>query len=220
MPYSGYQYPIYPGTDVWKNLDPKTVNRYELLQLPEDTLRSISTQRLLETCLYYPAMIDVFGFDNQIQGFKIVRTRFSGFDELFNRPDAAENLISYYAGRNPNRVTSFDEDYDKGRYSLDYVILELMISQPEIISQLENSRIKMLTENVLRKLEQQSELHEYYSDVFISISANMLGRLLVKTGELSQEINDELSKLIDSGNLEDPNNISLIFEKAYLYIKN
>ena len=186
MGYTGYQYTIFPGTQEWKDLDIKT-NRYELLQLPQDTLTSISTKRLLETCLYYPMMIDVYGFDNQTQGFSVVRARFNGFDEFFSRADAAENLILYYEERNPSRITSFDEDYDRGCYSHDFVIFELMISQPEIIFQLESSQIKSLTKSVLLKIERQFSLQEYYSKVFIPITANITGRLLLQAGELSQE---------------------------------
>ena len=65
--YSGYSFPIVPGTDAWRNID--YTQRVASLQLPADTLRDISTARLLETCLYYPFNIDIFAFDDQLRSF-------------------------------------------------------------------------------------------------------------------------------------------------------
>ena len=48
IPYHGYAYPIVPGTETWKQID--YPQRVASLQLPVDTLRNISTARLLETC--------------------------------------------------------------------------------------------------------------------------------------------------------------------------
>ena len=65
--YHGYLFPIVPGTDAWKQTD--YTQRVASLQLPADTLRDISTARLLETCLYYPFNIDIFAFDDQLRSF-------------------------------------------------------------------------------------------------------------------------------------------------------
>lgn len=63
--YYGYQFTTFPGTEAWRSLD-MNADKHALLQIPEDTLRVISTQRLLETCLYYPMIMEVFAFDNLV----------------------------------------------------------------------------------------------------------------------------------------------------------
>ena len=216
--YRGYQYPLFPGTKAWEDLDYR-INKYKLLLLTEDTLSTISTQRLIETCLYYPMMIDVYGFDNMTEGFNIIKQRFNGFVELFNRKDVTHELINYYIKRNPNVIDSFNELYDQGLYSLDFVILELMLSQPEFVSQLDNVQIKTLIKNILNKLESQSLLKQHYSEVFIPISANVLGRLLTQAGVFQNKSNS-LYRFIESGKLENPQDLLLIFEKSQIFSNN
>ena len=79
--YHGYAYPIVPGTETWKQID--YPQRVASLQLPVDTLRNISTARLLETCLYYPFNIDIFAFDDQLGSFGRVKHQFNGYAELY-----------------------------------------------------------------------------------------------------------------------------------------
>ena len=59
VPYHGYLFPVIPGTEEWMALGSYEA-RLESVQLPMDTLKDISTTRLLETCIYNPFMIDAF----------------------------------------------------------------------------------------------------------------------------------------------------------------
>lgn len=81
--YHGYSFPVVPGTEAWRSIG--YAQRVASLQLPADTLQSISTDRLLETCLYYPFNIDIFAFDNQIASFRRVKEQFNGYVELYQR---------------------------------------------------------------------------------------------------------------------------------------
>lgn len=92
--YHGYDFPAIPGTDAWKSLSYS--QRVASLQLPADTLRSISTARLLETCLYYPFNIDIFALDNQIYSFSRVKESFNGYAELYKRADFVQQLMELY----------------------------------------------------------------------------------------------------------------------------
>lgn len=220
LAYNGYQYSIFPGTEAWRALE-MNADKHALLQLPNDTLRAISTQRLVETCLYYPMMMDVLAFDNLVQGFHFIRGKFNGFEELYRRPDAASCLLLYYQQRNPNRITIFEESTDRGRFSLDFFFLELMIAQQEIMTQLETSQIRLLTQIVLQKLEQQSALPQNYSRVFIPISALVVGRIIAQAGVFPPEpLQSATSQFLETGVLENPQDISSIFEQAQLFIQN
>ena len=94
VPYHGYSFPIVPGTDEWKSIS--HAQRVASLQLPADTLQSISTARLLETCLYYPFNIDIFALDDQIHSFNRVKEQFNGYAELYRRADFVQELMNLY----------------------------------------------------------------------------------------------------------------------------
>ncbi|MDL2227436.1 hypothetical protein LJC30_00920 [Odoribacter sp. OttesenSCG-928-L07] len=214
MEYNGYQYPLFPGTEEWKAL-PIDIDRYALLQLPEDTLYAISTYRLLETCLYYPMMIDIFGFDNQIIAFGLLRNYFNGLNELFCREDIVYCLLSYYFNRIPDRITTLNNSYDRGKYSLDFIILEIMIYQPEIVSQLNNSQTTLLIKDVLQKLNHYSSLKQYFGQMSISIPINVLGQILIKNGTLTNaSIRTDLTEFLKTGYLRYPEDYEFVLKHA------
>ncbi|MDR2980023.1 MAG: hypothetical protein LBV02_06260 [Bacteroidales bacterium] len=218
LKYGGYQFTIVPGTEAWRNLD-MNADKHALLQIPEDTLSVISTPRLVETCLYYPMNIEIFAFDNLTQGFAFVRTKFNGFDELFRREDAGICLLSYYQLRDPVFVTQFKEPIDQGRYSLDFVRLELMLAQPEIIDRLGEFQIRSLLRFSLGKIERQADFPQYYSRVFIPVTALVMGRILQKTDAWTEIASkSSVSKFIELGILESPEDISEIFRQAKIFI--
>jgi len=54
-----YEYPVRPGSDEWLEL--KTHDeKLRVTQLPEDILKNLSTEDLLEVCMDYPLLIDAF----------------------------------------------------------------------------------------------------------------------------------------------------------------
>ena len=157
--YNGYSYPIIPGSDEWKKMKPS--ERAELLQIPADTLENISTARLLETCMYYPFNIDVFFGDNQIEGFRRIKNKFNGYKELFQRDDFLQELIALYSSRDVGFIEKIDNDYDRGQYSFDYRIMELMMF--ELMECSSNQRSNQIAALVAEKQSQRETLKEYYS---------------------------------------------------------
>lgn len=158
MTYNGYSYPIIPGSDEWKEMKPS--ERADLLQIPVDTLENISTARLLETCLYFPLNIDVFFSDNQIEGFKKIKNKFNGYEELFQREDFLQELIDLYSSRDVEFIEKIDNDYDRGQYSFDYRIMELMMLE---LMDSSNQRSNHIADLVSEKQSQRETLKEYYS---------------------------------------------------------
>ena len=157
--YNGYSYPIIPGSDEWKGMKPS--ERAGMLLIPADTLENISTARLLETCLYYPFNIDVFFTENQIEGFKRIKDKFNGYIELFRREDFLHELLALYSSRDVDFIEKIDNDYDRGQYSFDYRIMELMML--ELMESSSNQRSNQIAALVAEKQSQRDMLKEYYS---------------------------------------------------------
>ena len=158
--YNGYSFPIIPGSDIWKNTSYS--QRVEMLQIPVDTLKNISTQRLLETCLYYPFNIDIFLCDNQSEGFYKVRNQFNGYVELFQRDDFIQELITLYSSRDVCFVENINNDYERGQYSFDYKIMEIMML--ETLDSVPNQRSNKMANIVSEKQSQKAAYKEYYSN--------------------------------------------------------
>ena len=158
--YNGYSFPIIPGSDIWKNTSYS--QRVEMLQIPVDTLKNISTKRLLETCLYYPFNIDIFLCDNQSEGFYKVRNQFNGYVELFQRDDFIQELITLYSSRDVCFVENINNDYERGQYSFDYKIMEIMIL--EVLDSVSNQRSNQMANIVSEKQSQKAAYKEYYSN--------------------------------------------------------
>ena len=157
--YNGYSCPVVPGSDEWKEMKPS--ERADMLQIPADTLENISTARLLETCLYYPFNIDVFFTDDQIEGFRKIKNKFNGYEELFRREDFLHELTDLYSSRDVDFIEKIDNDYDRGQYSFDYRIMELMML--EVLESSPSQRSIQITDLVAEKQSQRETLKEYYS---------------------------------------------------------
>lgn len=155
--YRGYSFPVIPGTDTWKNLN--HTQRIASLQLPADTLHSISTERLLETCLYYPFNIDIFAFDDHISSFGRVKEQFNGYAELYQRADFVQQLISLYNARDVAFVNQIEGDYDKGLYSFDYHIMEFMFTDAVLLAT--DTQAAQIAVMLVGKKEQKTQYSVY-----------------------------------------------------------
>ena len=71
-----YEFPV-RGVEEWWQLTVE--QRIATLQIPDVVLEKISTEGLLETCLSYPYLINVFFHDNYQQGFEGLMEEFNGF---------------------------------------------------------------------------------------------------------------------------------------------
>lgn len=65
-------------------------------QIPEDKLKSMSTDELIEVCMSHPLHMIYVAYNNQLEGAKVIIDDFNGFQELKLRDDAALKLLSFY----------------------------------------------------------------------------------------------------------------------------
>lgn len=65
-------------------------------QIPEDVLKTMSTDELVATCASHPLHSIYFAYNNELDGANVVFNNFNGFQELKNRTDAPEKLLKFY----------------------------------------------------------------------------------------------------------------------------
>lgn len=207
--YHGYSFPIVPGTDEWKSIS--HTQRVASLQLPADTLQSISTARLLETCLYYPFNIDIFALDDQIYSFNGVKEQFNGYAELYQRTDFVQQLMNLYGSRNVAFVNQIEIDREQGHYAFDYHIMEFMFTDAAPLAS--DTQAAQIAAMLYNKKEQKTQFSVYGSTNRVVI-ALALGRCLQRTNAFSDYQGTTLQSFLQSGKLTNASDLDYIYTKV------
>ena len=175
VPYHGYLFPVIPGTEEWIDLGSFEA-RLESVQLPIDTLVSISTARLLETCIYCPFFNEVAAWATGFQPEDLIRTfgLYRGWlncaEEYFNRPDCLTELLSLYSSRQIEYIFEIPEgeyqSYDMGQYSNDYRLMETMMYYMSLTMDLSpEEKTEMIS--LLREKMVRWDLYDVYSSYWV-----------------------------------------------------
>ena len=162
---TAYQFRIKPGTDKWRTFTTHQ-QMVDVCQIPEDTLKLLSTKALLETCLSYPLRIDVFAYDNHVTGFNRTFQRFNGYIELVSRPDFSNELFRYYQNIRISEAETLPDLISKGGFSINLSLTEMFFGTAEFqknttINQKESVRI----------LLSQYDFKKNYPDIYGSLGS-------------------------------------------------
>lgn len=153
-----YQYPVKPGTREWSKLL-STEEMINVCQLPESTLKSISTNDLLVSCLEYPLLLQYTASNSPYEGVISITNIFNGFNELLNRSDYPVVLVDYYKKAN---VTETNDNPNMGAFAFNFLALELLIGDERVINKLDVYTQKQVIDIILDKYGQKKELDEYF----------------------------------------------------------
>lgn len=208
--YHGYQFPVVPGTDEWKQLG--YAQRVESLQVPTDTLNQMSTTRLLETCLYYPFNIDIIAFDNYLKGYDHIKSQFNGYSELLNRSDFVQCLIDLYNGRDASFVKQLTNDYEKGRYSFDFQLMEYLFTDAAMLAS--PSQSEQIVCLLIKKTDQKSQWTNVFSSVPPPITALAIGRCFQRCHLLSDYQGNTLDSFLQGKTTINNTDLLYLFDKA------
>ena len=153
----GYSYPVKPGTVEWNKLGNK-VAREKACQIPEEILKNLTTDELIESVLNYPFLMDIYAYDSYQKGFKAVSERFNGLKELLQREDVADKLITKY------KNTEVAEDADKvaSGQIFDLSNIEILLGQDEVLNQLADTNKYELEKEIEDKYMEKKEHKDIY----------------------------------------------------------
>jgi hypothetical protein len=91
-----YQFPITPESPEWKSYSTKQ-EMLDVCQIPEQKLKCMTTEALLETVMAYPLIRTYYAFNNVEIACNVMSNDFNGFNALFARQDVTETLLKKYA---------------------------------------------------------------------------------------------------------------------------
>ncbi|KPK95573.1 hypothetical protein AMJ80_04820 [bacterium SM23_31] len=200
-------------------------------QIPEDSLKSISTQELLERCMNFPYLIDIYLVEDISLIFPYIIKSFNGFVEFFSsREDAGVVILNAYQNIQPDIIATKSTIVEKYYAAFRFDCISLFLAQEEILNQLKGSE-KIAIRALLQKNDQMDNynynsgeiIYDIFSKNFISYA---LAKYLQKSGSISfttlknnnSEINESLSHFRIRALGE--NSIKEIKNIAINYIKN
>jgi len=188
-----YEFPDISEMNKWDR--PNIIQeRLDALQIPEAVLSKISTEGLLETCMEFPYLLDIFLYDNFQKGFEELQVEFNGFREILKRPDLAEVLIEKYFWMIKDVTeTKLLASSRKGKFSFQHFVLEYMIAQDVVLTNLNKEQEETL---FLLALEYK-EIKNSNPDIFSGL--NELPTYLL------------YAKKIMNDNLVDPQMMNILF---------
>lgn len=127
-------YLIQPGTEEWVKLG-TVQNKKEALRIPEETLKQMSNDELIEATLEYPFLVDIYLFGTQGEGVRTAaKSVYEGCDalrELLDRPDGEAALRDFWeeareGGYNSNGKASGEDAISEWEIDAIGTLLEVL----------------------------------------------------------------------------------------------
>ncbi|MDW7679439.1 MAG: hypothetical protein SCK70_02675, partial [bacterium] len=83
----------FPSRDSKEWNDLTVAQRWQAVNIPEDKLNKMSTNDLIEHCVNFDFMWDIFNYPNYGIGLNVVIENHNGLRELLNRKDAGKLIF-------------------------------------------------------------------------------------------------------------------------------
>ena len=175
VPSDTYVFPVKPGTPAWAALQ-SGAEMVAVCQVPATTLRSMSTEGLIATCLDYPLLFDMTLANSLQRGARAVMSNFNGFGELQSRPTAAALLLDRYQRMRAACLPKADQ---RGAYSFTFSYVEMIVAQDEYLNQLSSAQRRVLLQETLNKyVEKQPYTDDVYGIFGLKTTALVMARIM------------------------------------------
>lgn len=188
----------------WNELT--VAQRWQAMNIPEGELYKMSTNELIEHCINFNFMWDIFNHQNYGAGLNVVFNNHNGLRELLNRKDAGKLILDYYKKIELDKITKISEPADRGEFVGKVFFLELFLSHSNILNQFQGDE-KQLINAILKSYDTSLEINkknekDYYCGYAIGTKVLAIGRALDRlkgrvTTDPAIEAMD-LSKLTDA----------------------
>jgi hypothetical protein len=177
-----YVYPVKPGTEEWKALKTQK-EKLRVCQVPEDILRNMTPDALVETCLSYPMFdVAIIAHDGRQEGFDALVQDFNGIRELLRRKDVGSSLLSRYRDFDPLAYDTSWTPVKRGYFKLSLNRLEILLSQDTILSNMDAPTRKEILSLTVEKFKAKQQHPDFYKGNALINSAFLAGRIMAHDG--------------------------------------
>lgn len=181
-----YDFPMKPGTPAWEALNSHD-EMLKVCQIPEETLRRMSTEGLVETVLNYPLYGDMLAYFDLQEGFDSVARSFSGLSELLKRKDAGSVLLTKYRMMDPGAINQTWTLDQQGQYDARFTYIEMLLAQEAILAKLTATQQRDLLAEALRKSQSKQRHAEIYGHFGLERTTLLMGRILQRENYIMQK---------------------------------
>lgn len=215
-----WDFPVRPGTKEWKSLK-NNAEKVEVCQVPNKVLTAMSAQELLQICMNYPLLPDIFAFSNITVGFDKFESDFNGFRELLKHDDAPKELLRKYKSIDPAAIPDNGTILEKGNYALSMSFIELFFSHPLMIEKLGTSDKKEIVKELLSKKGKKKDRPDWYQTTGMQTNYLAIVNIIQSDPDKFQSglEKSKVSPYIYSGILTDSEVLNQIDQEANQYLK-
>lgn len=213
---NNWDYPVKPGTSTWFELSSHD-EMIKACQIPEEILKSTPTKELIELCLNYPLLGDIFAYNKIQEGVSRVSEQFNGLNELINRDDCVNFLFDKMKNQNMLKSGVLNT-IEIGKEISKQMVVESLLSKVIISANIEKSvkhNISILAVNKL--IYKRNNLDIY--------GINSLKTLVILLGRSLEKINNNIAipsfnQFIVDENLMNSNIIEELLKQYIVTFKN
>ena len=213
-----WDYPVRPGTEKWNQLKDES-ERLNALQIPDSILNVIETEELVIACLNYPAAFNFTAYADEHIGFQKVISSFNGLQELFNGNGAGKYLIEHYKNAGTYGFIIKDKRLNERYWPLRFLYIELLLSQKEIIKNLEDEDKLLLLETTLNKYSLKAQSKDMFSKYDNINSALIIVRIMASNNVEEVVSNSVYMKFASDRELPDYETVEKVIELGKKYIE-
>jgi hypothetical protein len=203
---TGWDYPVKPGTTAWEALFTHD-EMLEACRIPDEVLKSVTTEELVEICLNYPLKLDFYVYNSLQDGLKNVSTQFNGLQELFSRKDNAQYLLGLLKDNDleamPAKILSTTE---LGKLISRQTLAELFLSHQSVLANANPEQQKEIARVAMKNMTLKERLPESASWFHLEVSAYLLCSSLKKS-DTGIALSPNLEQLFNEGILPDSGTI-------------
>lgn len=171
-----WDYPIKPGTKEWGNLK-SYQERLNAYNIPDNILKTISTEQLAKTCLDYPEFRLVFTRNDLQSGYNHIYKIFNGFSELESRTDAGKELLKIYKSYKPEGFGKNSTLLEIGEHIVRFTYIELLMAQYNILNSLSSNEMAELRIECIKKYKEKKNQQTHYGIIGLQTTALILARI-------------------------------------------
>ena len=186
-----WDYPVKPGMVEWSQFK-SMAETYQACQIPDDVLKQLDTESLVDICLRFPIPPLFPLFNTPQQAFRTYYSNFNGIRELLQRKDAGQYLLKKYA------EMSFSEFYPdwplhlRGQFISHYKFVEAILSQQQVIASLDSNGRKALLREAIHKIDEKVSKNDVFTGSNLEINLWLIGKLLYSENKsLLEEYNQQ-----------------------------
>lgn len=184
-----YKYPITHGEE-WAKLYGKDFdNRVAACEVPEEILKEMTTEALLETCLNYPLNYETTLSSNKDSTFTFLTGRSNAYKELFDRKDLVKVILKKFEDSDPNRINHFDDYYEESLFWQKQGMFGLLIANDKVLKRFSTKEKKELVKHSLNKIEKMEMNKKEYSIATIALSNLHLTKIVEIDSSISGKQN-------------------------------